>query len=177
MLLDSYIFAVISVQTPLDIHEQAFHSYIKGDRELENSDMKKVNYWKNKTSYIRETETRFEEIDTAIELLEQGKIDKAHRQIADHFKGVSTKKAGFTLAMLGFEQKMCIDTNVRQIAGLTEEQEYTGVVIDKYEAQCKEIRDKFPKLSDKLTPFMTVRLNQRIRNNPRRILKPHALTS
>lgn len=154
MLLDSYIFAVISVQTPLDIHEQAFHSYITGDRELENEDMKKVNYWKNKISYIRETEVKFEQVDQAIELLEDGKIDQAHRHIADHFKGVSTKKAAFTMAMLGFKSRMCIDTNVKQMAGLTDEQEYTGVVISKYEKQCKEIRSKFGDLNKELSPFM-----------------------
>lgn len=154
LLLDSYIFAAISVQTPLDIHEQAFHTYIRNGRELDNSDMKKVNYWKNKTQYIRETETKFVEIDAVIDLLQRGKIDAAHRKIADEFKGVSTKKAGFTLAMLGFTEKMCIDTNVRQMAGIPKEQEYEGVVISKYEAQCKEIRDSFNELDEEVSPFM-----------------------
>lgn len=154
MLLDSYIFAVISVQTPLDRHEEAFHAYISGERELENDAMKKVNYWKNKISYIRETETRFEDIDEAIDLLESGTLDLAHRYIADTFKGVRTKKAGFTMAMLGFTGKMCVDTNVKQMAGLTDQQEYTGVVIEKYEEQCDSIRSKFSQLDDKLSPFM-----------------------
>lgn len=154
MLLDSYIFAAISVQTPLDIHEQAFHTYVNNGRKLENKDMKKVNYWKNKTQYIRETETRFEAIDNTIDLLMDGKIDKAHRKIVDTFKGVSTKKAAFTLAMLGYTEKMCIDTNVRQMAGLSEEEEYTGVVIDRYESQCSKVRDRFPQLSEELAPFM-----------------------
>lgn len=154
MLLDSYIFAVISVQTPLDIHEQAFHTYTNNGRELDNPDMKKVNYWKNKSQYIRETETKFEAIDDTIDLLEDGQIDKAHRKIVDQFKGVSTKKAAFTLAMLGYTQKMCIDTNVRQMAGLTKEQEYTGVVIERYEDQCEDIRNKFPELDKEVSPFM-----------------------
>ena len=72
MLLDSYIFSVLSVQTPVDIHEEAFRS-IKGGSEYEEA-MSSVNYWKNKVSYIRETEVKFEEIDEAINLLESTEL-------------------------------------------------------------------------------------------------------
>lgn len=153
-IIDSYIFSVLSVQTPLERHEAAFRAYIEGDRELETEEMQSVNYWKNKTNYIRATETRFEEIDMAILDLQTGKLDSAHRVIADNFKGVSTVKAAFTMAMLGFKDKMCIDTNARQAAGLEQEELYDGKVIEKYEQQCTEIRQEFPELSSELEPFM-----------------------
>lgn len=130
MLLDSYIFAVLSVQTPVDIHEEAFKS-IKGGSEYEDA-MESVNYWKNKVSYIRETEVKFEEIDEAIKLLENGKTDEAQRLLMDEFKGVGTVKSAFTLAMLGFKDKACIDTNVLTALGMDREDAYTGVVVQKY---------------------------------------------
>lgn len=134
MILDSYIFSVLSVQTPVSIHEDAFRS-IKHGEELESA-MSSVNYWKNKVQYIRETEVRFEEIDEAIDLLEAGEVDKAQRKVLDEFKGVGTVKSAFTLAMLGFKQKACIDTNVLTALGMEREDAYSGVVIEKYEAFC-----------------------------------------
>ena len=136
MLLDSYIFAVLSVQTPVDIHEDAFRS-IKSGAELESA-MRSVNYWRNKAQYIRETEVKFEEIDRAIELLENGELDKAHRHVADHFKGVSTVKAAFTLAMLGFKDKACTDTNVLTALDMDRDEAYNGVVIEKYNQFCSD---------------------------------------
>lgn len=130
MLLDSYIFSVLSVQTPVDIHEEAFRS-IKGGAEYEDA-MSSVNYWKNKVSYIRETEVKFEEIDEAINLLEDGKTDKVQRLLMDEFKGVGTVKSAFTLAMLGFKDKACIDTNVLTALGMDRDDAYTGVVVQKY---------------------------------------------
>jgi len=130
MMLDSYIFAVLSVQTPVDIHEEAFRS-IKEGSEYEDA-MSSVNYWKNKVSYIRETEVKFEEIDQAIKLLEEGKTDKAQRVLIDDFKGVGTVKSAFTLAMLGFKDKACVDTNVLTALGMDRDDAYTGVVVEKY---------------------------------------------
>lgn len=130
MILDSYIFAVLSVQTPVDIHEEAFRS-IKGGSDYEEA-MSSVNYWKNKVSYIRETEVKFEEIDKAISLLEDNKTDKAQRVLIDEFKGVGTVKSAFTLAMLGFKDKACIDTNVLTALDMEREDAYTGVVVEKY---------------------------------------------
>jgi len=153
-LLDSYVFAVLSVQTSVELHESAFKSYVSGGRDLDNKEMKKVNYWKNKTEYIRETETRFREIDKVLQLINEGEIDKAHRRIADSFKGVSTVKGAFVLAMLGFKQKMCIDTNVRQIAGIKPENLYDGVIIGKYDAQCRKIRSRFSDLNEEVDPFI-----------------------
>jgi len=130
MLLDSYIFAVFSVQTPVSIHEEAFKK-VKNGADLEEA-AESVNYWKNKVSYIRETEVKFDEIDEAIRLLKSGDVDRAHRHVADHFKGVGTVKAAFVLAMLGFKSRACIDTNVLTAAGLDRDDMYNGIVIERY---------------------------------------------
>jgi len=145
MLLDSYIFGVLSVQTPVPIHESAFRQ-IKNGEDLENA-MSSVNYWRNKSAYIRETEVKFEEIDCAIELLLNDKVDAAHRHVADHFKGVSTVKAAFTIAMLGFTEKACTDTNVLTAADMDREDAYTGVVIEKYN---KFVESSFDMIDPKL---------------------------
>jgi len=128
LLLSSYEFAVLTIQTPTDIAEEAFELY-KGGEDKSDA-FQKVNYWRNKADYIERTRSRFEEVDKVIDLLEEGDVDKAHRHLADHFTGVSTVKAAFTLAMIGFTSRACIDTNVRQV--IPEEDPYDGCVISKY---------------------------------------------
>jgi len=145
ILLDSYIFAVLSVQTPVGIHEEAFKA-IKTGSEYEEA-MKSVNYWKNKIKYIRETEVKFEDIDKAITLLERGKVSKAHKVLVDNFKGVGVVKSAFTLAMIGFKTRACIDSNVLNLSGLDRGDMYNGVVVEKYE---RFVSDLFIELSDKL---------------------------
>lgn len=153
LLLDSYIFAAISVQTPVDIHEDAFER-IKDGEDLESA-LASVNYRKNKASYIRETETMFEQIDRAINALEKGKVHAAHRIIAEEFKGVSTVKAAFTLAMLGFTEKACLDTNVLRKSGIDRGEAYTGLVIQKYEDQIRTALDVAgPELPESLPSFL-----------------------
>ena len=145
LLLDSYIFAVISVQTPVETHENAFEQ-IKQGEEYEDA-LSSVNYWKNKVDYIRQTEVKFETIDQVIRQLEKGNTDAAHRMIADNFKGVATVKAAFTLAMLGFKTKACVDTNVLTALDIDRDEMYDGVVIKKYN---EFVDESFKKISPDL---------------------------
>lgn len=139
MLLGSYKFAAISVQTPVNIHEEAWTALMGG---AEPSDaLSKVNYWRNKMQYMRETETKIEEIDRVIRYLENNQLQKAQQIIVDEFKGVSLKKSAFTLAMLGFTDMFCIDTNVRQASGIT--YDYTGKLVDRYNEIVDRIIDKY----------------------------------
>lgn len=137
MLLDSYVFSVISVQTPVTIHEDAYRRWKNGE-SLEQA-FQSVNYRFNKADYIRETRTDFESIDRVIDRLLNGNVDGAHRLIVDRFKGVGTVKAAFTLAMLGFTSRACIDTNVLNVAGIERGDMYDGVVISKYQSFVKNI--------------------------------------
>lgn len=138
MFLASYEFAVISVQTPVSIHEKAWSAIRTGDADVAEA-LQEVNYWKNKTKYITESRTKFEKIDEVIDLLREGNIDEAHKVLIDDFLGVGAAKAAFTLAMLGYTSKMCLDTNVKQICELDDV--YSGVVVDKYEKCCNQVRD------------------------------------
>jgi len=149
VLLSSYQFAVLTVQTPTDIAEEAFQLY-KGGEEMSEA-FSKVNYWKNKARYIEETNTRFEAVDTVIDFLEEGEIDKAHRKIANTFKGVSTVKAAFVLAMIGYTSRMCVDTNVQQVADHIIDG-YTGKKVSKYQSEAEKIREWFSRHHDGDTP-------------------------
>lgn len=137
LLIDSYVFAAISVQTPVDIHEAAFKRYKNGE-SLEDA-LESVNYNKNKASYIKTTRARIAAIDQVINHLENNDINKAHRVIVNRFKGVGTVKAAFTLAMLGYKSRACIDTNVLNAAGIDRDHMYNGVVIEKYNAFCDSV--------------------------------------
>lgn len=150
LLLTSHKFAVLSIQTPVDIHESAFKE-LEGLGQPSNK-LQKVNYWKSKMEWINDAASKTNVLNSVINELQADNIDKAHRILIDKIKGLGAKKAAFTLAMLGYTGKMCIDTNVAQIAGL--EEEYTGVVVDKYEKQCKAVREQFSDLSKELPPFM-----------------------
>lgn len=154
MLQKSHSFAVISVQCPVDIHEKAFTQLWKNDTPLENIDeaLSSVNYCNNKTDYITHSIRNAHLWANVIDLLEADQIDKAHRYILDTFKGVGPAKAPFTLSMLGFTEKMCIDANVINAMGMDEH--VNTVVVDKYEKICSKLRQKMPTLNNTLSPFM-----------------------
>lgn len=158
MLQKSHSFAVISVQTPVPIHETAFRELWRGHdrgRPIEwNIDdaLKKVNYRNNKKEYILHSMDHANLWDNVCDMLESGEIDTAHKYILDNFKGVGPAKAPFVLSMLGFEEKMCVDTNMVNAFGLDEH--ITTVVVEKYDEICDSLRDKLPTLRDMTTPFM-----------------------
>jgi thermostable 8-oxoguanine DNA glycosylase len=155
MLQKSHSFAVISVQTPVDIHESAFtqlwsNDVITPDRATEA--LSSVNYKNNKVDYIMHSLHNEDMWFDVCEMLESGQIDNAHKYILDNFKGVGPAKAPFVLSMLGFQEKMCIDTNIVNAFDL--DGHATTVVVEKYDNLCQSIRDKMPTMRDMTTPFM-----------------------
>lgn len=155
LLFDSATNALISASTRLNNHESAFIEYRLAngrDEILEALQGNSVLYHNNKTDYIVRNEDI--QMDDIIDEIEAGNLDTAHRAILDQFAGLGARKAGFTLAMLGFTEKMCIDGNVARKCGLDKSDIYEGVVIERYEAQCREIRSQFPDLADELDPFL-----------------------
>lgn len=147
MLLDSYAFAVLSVQTPVPIHEDAWEGYMDG-KELEKA-FESVNYKYNKIKYIEYTKNRSYKIFEKI--LSSSNLDKIHRMLVDHFKGVGVIKSAFTLAMLGYMDKICIDANLLTYFGLERDEIYTGKVVEKYESQCEDLLSQ---VELDLEPFM-----------------------
>jgi len=159
MLQKSHSFAVISVQTPVHIHEEAFRQLWEGvdsrgrppEWNLDTA-LKSVNYKNNKSDYIRHSFDHAHLWDDVSNMLEEGEIDNAHKFILDNMKGVGPAKAPFVLSMLGFEEKMCIDANIVSTMGLDEH--VSTVVVEKYDKICQTLRDKMPTLRDETTPFM-----------------------
>jgi len=154
MLQQSHSFAVISVQTPVDIHEDSFVKLWDNDNPLENMDdaLSSVNYRNNKADYITHSLTHGHLWANVVDMIEAGNIDEAHKYVLDNFKGVGPAKAPFTFSMLGFTEKMCIDANVINAMGMDEH--VNTVVVDKYEAICQKLREKMPTLNETVSPFM-----------------------
>ncbi len=147
MLQQSHSFAVISVQTPVEIHESAFSQLWDTDKPSENiqSALESVNYRNQKEQYIRHSLRNGHLWSDVADMLEDGDIDSAHKMILDEFKGVGPAKAPFTLSMLGFESKCCVDTNIINAMGL--DGHVSTVVVEKYDNIVKSLREKTPALS------------------------------
>lgn len=147
MLLDSYTFALLSIQTPVPIHEDAWQQYMNGV-EPRNA-FEKLNYRFNKEKYLNYTKGLslyiFEDI------LTEFSPNHLHKKILDNFKGVGTIKSSFTMSMLGFTSKICIDANLINYFGLNREDIYTGKVVKKYEKQCSKLMEE---INLNITPFM-----------------------
>ena len=154
MLQKSHSFAVISVQTPVHIHEDAFTKLWADDNPVGNleSALKSVNYRNNKADYISHSLSHAHLWANVVEMLENDSLDEAHKYVLDNFKGVGPAKAPFTFAMLGFKDKMCIDANVIRAMGLDEH--VNTVVVEKYENICAKLREKMPTLNEEVSAFM-----------------------
>ena len=155
MLQKSHSFAVISVQTPVDIHEQAYENLWQNDvitTTNAKEALSSVNYKNNKVDYILHSLRNQGKWFAVCDMLETDNIDEAHKFILDNMKGVGPAKAPFVLAMLGFTEKMCIDTNIVNAFDL--DGHATTVVVEKYDNLCKRIRDKMPTMRDMTSPFL-----------------------
>jgi len=154
MLQKSHSFAVISVQTPVHIHEEAYARLWENGQPLADLEyaLERVNYNNQKSEYIRHSLVNMGSWEHVVELIEDGEIDSAHKYILDTFKGVGPAKAPFVLSMLGFEEKMCIDANIINAFDL--DGHVSTVVVEKYDAICQRLRDRLPTMRDLTTPFM-----------------------
>jgi thermostable 8-oxoguanine DNA glycosylase len=154
MLQKSHSFAVISVQCPVHIHEDAFTKLWANDNPIGNMDdaLSSVNYLNQKKEYITHSLTHAHLWANVVDMIEAGNIDNAHKYVLDNFKGVGPAKAPFTFAMLGFKEKMCIDANIINAMGLDDHVD--TVVVEKYENICQKLREKMPTLNKEVSPFL-----------------------
>jgi thermostable 8-oxoguanine DNA glycosylase len=156
LLNQAVTFALISAQTSVPIHEKGYLNALEASdfEEIEQGLLDAgVNYYRNKAKYIFHNMTE-PDYEMVLDLYDDGRIDEMHRAIADEFKGVSTRKAAFAMAKVVTTDKMCLDTNVCQRAGIEPDEIYNGVVVDKYEKQCQSVKDQWPDLHDELGAFM-----------------------
>jgi thermostable 8-oxoguanine DNA glycosylase len=154
MLQKSHSFAVISVQTPVHIHEEAFTELWDGGDPLDSLDeaLSSVNYRNNKADYIRHSLENGHLWADVAHMLELDRVDEAHKFVLDTFMGVGPAKAPFTFAMLGYTEKACIDANIVSLMGLDDH--VSTVVVDKYDAIVESLRDKMPTLKSETSPFL-----------------------
>jgi len=148
LLQKSHAFAVLSVQTPVSAHEKAFRNLFSNGLPLSEEEIRgsinMTNYYKNKASYIWDSLQSGRKWEKVATMLTNGNIDKAHKFTLDEFLGVGPAKAPFVLAMLGFTEKMCIDTNVQQIAEI---EAPSTVVVERYEKMVQKVKDSFKTLA------------------------------
>lgn len=156
MLQRSLTFAVTSVQTAVNNHERGYCNSIGQHEQDTIADGlldAGVNYYKNKARYIFHNLTE-PNYDRILDEYDAGRLDAMHRAIADECLGVGLRKAGFTMAMVVTDEKLCIDTHVAQFMDLDPDDVYDGVVVEKYEQQCDEFIDSLPDELDGLSRFM-----------------------
>ena len=148
LLQKSHAFAVLSVQTPVSAHERAFRNLFANGLPLSEKEIRDsinmTNYYKNKASYIWDSLQSGRKWEKVATMLTNGNVDQAHKFTLDEFLGVGPAKAPFVLAMLGFTEKMCIDTNVQQVANVDRP---NTVVVDKYEKIVQSVKDSFKTLA------------------------------
>lgn len=156
MLQTSAIFAIYTILTPTPLAEAAFDDMMHGttiaesrkkDRPIPGAPAGKHNQM---PEWIYKSLVNYSMWDQAVSLLNSGHVDTAHKLLVDESTGLGSVKAGFTLAQLGFVQKMCIDGNLARLFGASQPE---TVDISKYEGLCADIRAAFPDLSEKLEPY------------------------
>jgi len=155
MLLDSSVFAVVSVQNSISILRKVFRGYCNADSWLDVRDsFKSANYGNNKLAYVKHNvDVIFGQVgDKIIDYFEAGDVWGATRIMVENIKGVSWIKAPFIGAMLGFKELLCIDTNVAQMVPGTKASGYNSM--GEYKEAIELVKEEFPELANELSTFM-----------------------
>jgi hypothetical protein len=122
ILKKGYVFAVLSIRTGLERHERSFTKWVSGAdiREAATGTVygNQKGNWMNST--IKNTDWKL--LGEAAQChLREGRVEKLLESVVSDLKGVSHRKGAFMLAMSGVRELICIDSNVAQFAGLTDE--------------------------------------------------------
>lgn len=116
MFVKSYVYAVISQQSPVDIYEPAYVNWLNG-MEMATA-FQPVTYNNQKIGWISDGVAAAETIDLCVSMLRRGKVNDFIDHAVEHVKGLGYAKAPFVSAMLGFTEAACADTNVSQVLGI-----------------------------------------------------------
>lgn len=144
MIDASYHNAVISQQTPVERHEEGYVHWLRTGKILDS-----VTYANQKAGWLKST-NHIHKIN-AVRMLRKNKVMQAWRYMANHFKGLGPMKAAFTIAMLGFESVLCVDTNVAQVMGW-DGRKVSSMTLNQYEKAMNVVKETFSDME--LTPFM-----------------------
>jgi hypothetical protein len=122
MFKTSCVNAVMSIQTDKDRHERAFTAHYAGDKSLKEACLMTV-YGGQKYEWLQRSFDSFD-FERCAMLLQDHKNYLALEHLCDNFTGLSHRKASFTLAMLGFQSNMCIDSNVAKYTDVSIPREF-----------------------------------------------------
>ncbi len=154
LLFWSDLYALMSVMTNVNRLEPAFPKAIDAESQAEYRDIYNehtILFHNSKAEYSAYNLTQVDyEIQRA--MLKDGRIDDAHRYKVENVQGVSYAKAAFSLAMLGFTEKMCIDSHVQNYFGLDKRLNINSVA--EYERLCGSLRSQDPFLAEETCPFI-----------------------
>jgi hypothetical protein len=115
MLEKSCVFAVLSIQTQKDRHEDAFAAYYIGDRSLKYA-CGQTNYGNSKHGWLMQSLSGVD-FQRIITILRNDGYMAALEYTVEHFKGLSWVKGAFALAMVGIWELACPDTRTKQVLG------------------------------------------------------------
>jgi hypothetical protein len=134
----AYTFAVLSIQTQVDRTETAFTAYYAGDATLPQAAEQTV-YHNQKTGWLAEGYVTTD-WPALVGDLRDAVADGDRRTVLTRLTeltGLSYRKAGFTAALCGAHELMCIDTNVARFANIDRKREVTDA--DDYIAACDAV--------------------------------------
>lgn len=157
MLDVSAEFAICSTNTRVSQHETGFMALQALDSPNQNEIADALHegpvmYHNNKARYIYENR-RDADRDSIIEAIEADDLDTAQDLIVNEYLGLANMKAAFTLAMLGFDEKMCVDTNVAQNVGM-DRNVAQDLKRDDYEELCVRVREIYSDLAGQVSNFL-----------------------
>jgi hypothetical protein len=122
ILEKAYVNAVLSIKTEKERHERAFTGYYVGNLSLKEAALETV-YGGNKKNWLRRSFDKTDWVDVALAVrshARHGRWQTLLDAVVDNLVGVSHRKGAFLLAMSGFHEFVCVDSNVAQFAGLEE---------------------------------------------------------
>lgn len=158
----SYINSVFSIRTPVSSYESGIRMFMQGEsipEAIDRSGMGMALYYRpdwnkpygslrGKVPGIYETLSNDAFWDGVVAMIKEERYNEAQSRLMDaNFIGVA--KSPFTLANLGFTQKMCLDGNVSALLG----GESPETEVEEYEQLCADVRDMFPELAEELEPY------------------------
>jgi len=142
VLEKSYMFAVLSIQTECSRHESAFVGHYTGDLTCKEAALETV-YGGHKSNWMARTfeNNDFKQLVQAVRShAKNGRWATLLDVMTDNVVGVAERKASFMLAMCGFTEFMCIDSNVGRYGGIDADTEFYSA--EAYFDACETIREK-----------------------------------
>lgn len=142
----SYIYAVLSIQTPIDAAERQFTAIFEGQEVYDVTLAEQQVTQKGNYIYDTLDNYGYEGIAELTDMLVEGKVAEVVDIMDndDDFKYIGSVKAPFVVAQLGYTSQMCVDSNVQAFLGLDfAELNVTGEEVDRV---CTTVQALFPEL-------------------------------